>query len=216
MGLDRNNKENAEIQDDKLLNQYADNLDIDTEGIWTKIEAGLGQKSSGGSEEKNGEYQAPKKKKLRYIGAGIGIAAVVFAAVLVTPLLKDNRTKSENAVMFDNSNNATQATGKNSDTAGAAAEAEQVQESVTKAHEDDMEEQSVPAEIKIVTVKGEIFLGEVTDIAENTFGVSAGQEISVIIAGGENAATEYKEGTALSGMLCQTGDGENTFYLYVD
>lgn len=75
MGLDRDDEFGMDNRTEEVINEYLNNMDIDTEGIWEKIEAGLnktetnseGQKTDNGETNANQQDLADKKNRRRKI-----------------------------------------------------------------------------------------------------------------------------------------------------
>lgn len=108
MGLDRDDEIGMDNKAEEVINEYLNNMDIDTEGIWEKIEAGLnkaetnseGQKTDNGGTNANQRGLADKKNRRRkitgYIWGAAGAAAVIVAAMIVLPFVTGvNNRKSE-------------------------------------------------------------------------------------------------------------------------
>ncbi|MBP3325607.1 MAG: hypothetical protein J6L77_04205 [Coprococcus sp.] len=113
MGLDRDDEFGMDNRTEEVINEYLNNMDIDTEGIWEKIEAGLnktetnseGQKTDNGETNANQQDLADKKNRRRkitgYIWGAVGAAAVIVAAMIVLPFVTGVKNKKSEEFRYD-------------------------------------------------------------------------------------------------------------------
>lgn len=113
MGLDRDEESDMDKKTEEIINEYLNNLDVDTEGIWNRIETGLNKveadtaisETDGNTEITQPDFKAKKSRKRKitaYIWGGVGIAAVVAATIIVLPLATGVRTKDSAESVYEN------------------------------------------------------------------------------------------------------------------
>lgn len=118
MGLDRDDEIGMDSRTEEVINEYLNNMDIDTEGIWEKIEAGLnktetnseGQKTDNGEINVNQRDLADKKNRRRkitgYIWGAVGAAAVIVAAMIVLPFVTGVKNKKSDEFQYNDTDDA--------------------------------------------------------------------------------------------------------------
>ncbi len=270
MGFDREDELDMDKKTEEIINEYLDNIDIDTEGIWTKVDAGLHrieQETAMKDSDKDmgrlqPDFKSRKNKKRKitaYIWGGVGIAAVVAATIIILPLATGVRTKDSDTLSYERIIKDTDALEEDTNTETAnikedvyseegvdnslryedAAKGEAIDDleaqtnsmtdengaeeaqtvETTEARETTPEIDNVEAidvKLRIAALKDDKLLCEVAYIEENEFGILAGQEIYVRIAGDETFL-EYESGITLAGLLAQSSEeGVYLFYPYVD
>lgn len=274
MGLDRDEELDMDKKTEGIINEYLNNLDVDTEGIWNRIETGLNKveadtamtETDGNAEITQPYFKVKKSKKRKitaYIWGGVGVAAVVAATIIVLPLATGVRTKDSDKSVYKNIKEDTDAIvaedtsaeiesiKDNADSEGGAGNSLGFEEAATEAAEsvNSMETQTdgvtggngateaqtvettesreltspidnvdaIDVKLKILEIKDDKALCEVTYIAENEFGILAGQEIYVKIAGDDGTFSEYEVGDTLLGLLTKSEEEElYCFFLYDD
>lgn len=113
MGLDRDEESDMDKKTEEIINEYLNNLDVDTEGIWNRIETGLNKveadtaitETDGNTEITQPYFKAGKSRKRKitaYIWGGVGIAAVIAATIIVLPLAIGVRTKDSDESVYEN------------------------------------------------------------------------------------------------------------------
>lgn len=85
---DEQNK-NRQTEEDRIIDAYLNRIDAEAPDLWDRIEAGLD------SEAKDAEEKQKKTSKVKYVIPVLAIAAVLLAAVIVTPLLSDSKRHSK-------------------------------------------------------------------------------------------------------------------------
>lgn len=85
---DEQNK-NRQTEEDRFIEAYLNRIDAEAPDLWDRIEAGLDR------EAKDVEEKQKKTSKVKYVIPVLAIAAVLLAAVIVTPLLSDSKRHSE-------------------------------------------------------------------------------------------------------------------------
>ena len=85
---DEQNK-NRQTEEDRFIEAYLNRIDADAPDLWDRIEAGLDR------EAKDVEEKQKKTSKVKYVIPVLAIAAVLLAAVIVTPLLSDSKRHSK-------------------------------------------------------------------------------------------------------------------------
>lgn len=85
---DEQNK-NRQTEEDRFIEAYLNRIDAEAPDLWDRIEAGLDR------EAKDVEEKQKKTSKVKYVIPVLAIAAVLLAAVIVTPLLSDSKRHSK-------------------------------------------------------------------------------------------------------------------------
>lgn len=85
---DEQNK-NRQTEEDRFIEAYLNRIDAEAPDLWDRIEAGLDR------EAKDVEEKQKKNSKVKYVIPVLAIAAVLLAAVIVTPLLSDSKRHSK-------------------------------------------------------------------------------------------------------------------------
>lgn len=85
---DEQNK-NRQTEEDRFIEAYLNRIDAEAPDLWDQIEAGLDR------EAKDVEEKQKKNSKVKYVIPVLAIAAVLLAAVIVTPLLSDSKRHSK-------------------------------------------------------------------------------------------------------------------------
>lgn len=85
---DEQNK-NRQTEEDRFIEAYLNRIDAEAPDLWDRIEAGLDR------EAKDAEEKQKKTSKVKYVIPVLAIAAVLLAAVIVTPLLSDSKRHSK-------------------------------------------------------------------------------------------------------------------------
>ena len=85
---DEQNK-NRQTEEDRFIEAYLNRIDAEAPDLWDRIEAGLDR------EAKDVEEKQKKNSKVKYVIPVLAIAAVLLAAVIVTPLLSDSKRQSK-------------------------------------------------------------------------------------------------------------------------
>lgn len=85
---DEQNK-NRQTEEDRFIEAYLNRIDAEAPDLLDRIEAGLDR------EAKDVEEKQKKNSKVKYVIPVLAIAAVLLAAVIVTPLLSDSKRHSK-------------------------------------------------------------------------------------------------------------------------
>ena len=85
---DEQNK-NRQTEEDRFIEAYLNRIDAEAPDLWDRIEAGLDR------EAKDVEEKQKKNSKVKYVIPVLAIAAVLLAAVIVTPLSDSKRHSKE-------------------------------------------------------------------------------------------------------------------------
>ncbi|MGN0394832.1 MAG: hypothetical protein ACI4EF_05670 [Coprococcus sp.] len=222
MGLDKE-KNGNEMTEEEIINEYLDNIDIDTDGIWAKIEAGLDTSDDNVMPISTNN----KKKKItgKLIGVGIGIAALVMITLIAAPILNGNIKEDVNGnVSYVEQDSSTKINNENkyyADKANGVGNVEEENDMQTDSYSNASEalektydveygttsqnvSDGINAKIKIVDIENGKVLCRILYIDDNEFSLEADREIYIIIDETDETLSEYSNGMELSGIIKQT------------